>query len=280
MKVYNQNIEPLELLLKKYNIGIYSDTDNLPEGFDIYFNYIKDVTGNITKPVEHSHNIISCFADNKAAIKHPEWAPFSGKNRAVRSEDKTLYCDWICHSHDEYRSSLLQFIKQTDESNIAGIHLDSVSMPGVDYCVCDRCQAKMRDLNLNFNEFRISEITNFIQQVSDITSKRLSLTLYPDPFYPERYGLDIRNLSKYVDFFLIPLYDISYQSLYWLEILAHAFMKRLTIPFYIMLYAKDVNPENLKNAARLISKYTGNIIISYDDNKAAEINKMIKNLND
>ena len=46
--------------MRKYNIGIYSDTDEMPIGFDIYFNYLKDVTGEITKPVEHSHNIISC----------------------------------------------------------------------------------------------------------------------------------------------------------------------------------------------------------------------------
>ena len=265
--------------MRKYNIGLYSDTDEMPAGFDIYFNYLKDVTGKITKPVEHSHNIVSCFADNKTAQEHPGWVPFSGKSRAIQSEDTTLYCDWICHSYDEYRSSLLQLIKETDKSNVAGIHLDSVSMPGVDYCVCNRCQTKMRDLNLSFNEFRMNETTNFIKQVSGITRKQLSLTLYPDPFYPERYGLDIKTLSKYVDFFLIPLYDISYQSLYWLEILTHAFAKRLTNPFYIMLYAKDINLENLKNVARLVSKYTKNIIISYDNNKAAEINKMIKKFN-
>ncbi len=265
--------------MQNYNIGIYSHTNEMPPGFDIYFNYLKDVTGEIAKPVKHSHNIISCFADNKTAKQNPELVAYSGKNRALRSEDKTLYCDWICHSHDKYSSGLLKLIRETDKSNVAGVHLDSITMPGPDYCVCDRCQAKMRDLNLSFYEFRMNETTNFVKQISKITQKELSITLYPDPFYQERYGIDIAALSKYIDYFLIPLYDISYQSLYWLDILAHAFAKRLTNPFYIMLYAKNINLENLKNAARLVSKYTKNIIISYDNDKAAEINKMIRIFN-
>ncbi|MBC8486710.1 MAG: hypothetical protein H8D45_11800 [Bacteroidetes bacterium] len=262
--------------MQKYNIGIYSHTAEMPEGFDIYFNYLKDVTGKINKPVEHSHNIISCFADNKTAKQHPESVPYSGKSRAIQSEDKTLYCDWICRSHNEYCLSLFELIKETDKSNVAGIHLDSVSMPGFDYCICDKCLTKMKDGNLSFNEFRMDETTSFVKQISEITTKQLSLTLYPDPFYQERHGLNIDALSKYIDFFLIPLYDINYESLYWLEILAHGFSKRLKNSFYIMLYAQGVDLENLKNAARLISNYTNNIIISYDNDKAAEINKMLK----
>lgn len=251
----------------------------MPEGFDIYFNYLKEVTGIINKPVINSHNIISCFADNKIAKQNPELVAYSGKNRALRSEDKTLYCDWICHSHKEYSSKIFEFVKITDKSNVAGFHLDSITMPGPDYCVCDTCLKKMQDSGINFNDFRINQTTNFVKQISKITQKELSITLYPDPFYQERYGIDIAALSKYIDYFLIPLYDISYQSLYWLDILAHAFTKRLTKPFYIMLYAKDVSLKNLKNAARLVSKYTKNIIISYDNDKAAEIKKMMRIFN-
>ena len=262
--------------MQNFNIGIYSHSAEISEGFDIYFNYLKEVTGEINNPVENSHNIISCFADNETANQNPELVSFSGKNRAVRSEDKTLYCDWICRSHTAYRTKLFNLIEKTDKYNIAGIHLDSVSMPGVDYCVCNKCITKMKNSGLSFNKFRTNETTNIVKQISEITQKQLSLTLYPDPFYQERYGLDIDALSQFVDFFLIPLYDISYQSLYWIDILAHAFAKRIKKDFYIMLYAPDVDLENLKKAASLISKYTNNIIISYDNAKAYEIYKMLK----
>lgn len=264
--------------MQKYNIGIYSHNAEMPEGFDIYFNYMKDVTGIINKPVINSHNIISCFADNKTAKQNPELVAYSGKNRALRSEDKTLYCDWICHSHKEYYSKIFELVKIADKSNVAGFHLDSITMPNSDYCVCDTCLKEMQDNNVNINDFRINQTINFVKQISKITQKELSVTLYPDPFYQERYGIDIAALARYIDYFLIPLYDISYQSLYWLDILAHGFYKILKKPFYIMLYAKDVDLENLKKAAKMVGRYTNNIIISYDDDKAYEIYKMLKKL--
>jgi hypothetical protein len=274
MKIFKNNyIRKMQI----YNIGIYTDTDEKPKGFDIYFNYLKDISGNIHKPVKNSHNIISCFADNKTVNKFPNRAAFSGKHRATPSQDKTLYCNWICPSDEEYKSFLLQLIQNTDKSDVAGIHLDSVSLPGPDYCRCENCLKNMKLKKMGLEKFHTCQINNFIRQVSEITVKPLSLTLYPDPFEPQRYGLDITELSKYIDFFLVPLYDISYKTLYWIDILANAFAKKISIPFYIMLYAKDVKIENLKNAAAVVMKYTKNIILSYDNNKAVEINNFIKN---
>jgi hypothetical protein len=199
----------------------------------------------------------------------------SGIKKAIRKEDKKLYCDWICPSREEYRSYLYNIIQEIDDYNIAGIHLDSVNMPGTSYCQCDNCKSEMKELNRNFIEFRINKITGFIKKVSELTRKQLSMTLYPDPFYPERFGLDIISLSDYVDFFLIPLYDINYSTLYWVEILANAFTQKLKKPFYFMLYAKNVKQENLVNASKLILEFSDRIIFSYDNDKAVKVKRII-----
>ena len=90
----------------------------------------------------------------------------------------------------------------------------------------------------------------------------------PDPcFGKERYGEDFRSLAKYVDFFLVPIYDTHYSTTYWLETLALDFSKQLEKPLYIELYASYPRPKlkNLLKAIVAVSNYADAVILATHD---------------
>lgn len=254
--------------------GIYLNNNNTPKGFDIYFNYLKNVNGEITKAIDYSHNIISCFADNKTAQENPELIAVSAKGKATRFDSKeNFYCDWICPSKKTYKDFLINLVSETvKNNNIAGIHLDSIGFPHNNYCTCKDCIANWEKSKLKFSEWKQQIITEFVYNVSqNCSGKELSVSLYPDPIHPERFGLDIEALEKIVDFFVVPLYDMKYLSIYWFEILLNAFAQRINKPLYIMLYAEDVDIKNLVKTAKLTKHYTNNIIFSYSEENAKKV---------
>jgi hypothetical protein len=94
------------------------------------------------------------------------------------------------------------------------------------------------------------------------------VTLLPDPcFDKERYGEDFRSFAKYVDFFLVPPYDLTYSTTYWLENVAYAFYKQLEKPLYIELYAanSELKIKNLLAAMIAISDYFEGITLATHD---------------
>lgn len=100
--------------------------------------------------------------------------------------------------------------------------------------------------------------------------KSFSVTLLPDPcFGKERYGEDFHILEKYVDFFVIPIYDLCYSTTYWLETLAIDFSKQINKPLYIELYAANPGPKikNLLAAMIAVSDYVEGIILATHDPK-------------
>jgi hypothetical protein len=265
------------LKLEGKKIGIVLDEPAWPDGGDIYFHYVKNVTGRVSKPVPRSHNVISCFGDNKTARENAEWICLSKERKATRKEGQGwFYCDWICPSREKYRSYLLKLIAQTSSEEVEGIHLDCLGFPGEEYCVCEECKRKWRESGLNWVRWRQHVVNEFVAQASDLTDKEFSVTLYPDPFHPERFGLDLDFLSSHVSFFVVPIYDRTYLTLYWVEILANAFKRKLKKPFYIGLYAKEAETGALTKAALLASRYAQGTLLAYDPKKAQEVLKILK----
>ncbi len=90
------------------------------------------------------------------------------------------------------------------------------------------------------------------------------MTIEPDPCYGrERFGLDLAELSKYVDFISTPLY-MDYSIVYWLDILANCFRRKLSKPYHIELYAGHPRAptKNLISALAVASNYADTIILS------------------
>ena len=117
-------------------------------------------------------------------------------------------------------------------------------------------------------EWRAKIVSEFIEEASKLVKekgKSFSVTLIPDPcFGKERYGEDFRSLAKYVDFFLVPLYDVAYLHTYWVKTLAYDFYRQLEKPLYIELYGGEPRPmlKNLLAAIVAISDYADGVILA------------------
>jgi hypothetical protein len=246
----------------------------------------KWASGKINKIGNNIVNLISCFGDNKTAREKPEWVAVSKYGRATRENKRHRFLwDWICPSTEEYKEFLLNLMKETAAADIAGIHLDCISFPRQEYCTCPRCVESREESKLGWVEWRAKTVNEFVEKASKLVrgnGKTFSVTLTPDPYFgKERYGEDIRLLSKHVDFFCVPLYDMTYSSEYWVETLSYGFRKQVEKPLYIWIYTAKPGPvmgRKLLQAISAACEYADGIILaSYDTPRAEEVwDKILK----
>ena len=248
------------------------------EHFDPVLYHRKWSSGKINTVADNIINLISCFGDNKVAREKPDWIAESKQGKAARTNKRQRFLwEWMCPSNREYQQFLLNLIKETASSNIEGIHLDCIAFPRQEYCTCPRCVESLKESKLQLVDWRVKTVSGFVEKASKIVKgqgKSFSVTLTPDPYFArERYGEDLRVLSKYVDFFCVPLYDVTYSSDYWVETLAYGFGRQLEKPFYVWLYTADPGPKmnKLLQAIAIICEYvTGGIIFSTYDSRISE----------
>ncbi|CQH57808.1 glycoside hydrolase domain protein [Halobacterium hubeiense] len=239
--------------------------------FDRTFYEVKDVTGRHTDPLEDAVSMVSCFGDNATAGTEPDLVPVDDEgNEATRERP---YFDWsyICPLAEDYRNGLLTVIETCAEVN-GDVRLDDVGFPRAEYCHCDRCESAFAESDFeDWYDWRASVITEFVAEAADRIPGTTYLTLYPDP-YPghlyERAGLDVEALAEHVDEFVVPLYDTSYGTTYWLETIASGFEDLLDAPFSVELYAVDVEVENLVHATEVVEEYTEGVFFGYEASNA------------
>jgi len=250
-------------------------TRNAPElswsEFDRAFYEVKDVTGRAAEPEPDGISMVSCFGDNAAAGANGQLIPVSESGELATRERE--YFDWayICPNRDDYREGLLEIIEDATDTH-ADLRLDDVGFPREEYCYCDTCNERFAESAFDDRmAWRASVITEFVREARERVPGRLSLTLYPDP-YPghvyERAGLDLDALAEYVDEFIVPLYDMAYETTYWLEIIAKGFESALSTPFSIELYAVNVDIDNLRKATEVASEYGETVLFGYDASNA------------
>jgi hypothetical protein len=234
--------------------------------FDRGFYEVKDVTGRQTAPTNDGVNMVSCFGDSAAADADPDLVPVD--DEGTRATRERTYFDWayVCPSREPYREGLLETIGDCVAEN-DDLRLDDVGFPRAEYCHCDVCDQRFEDSASDDRfEWRASVITEFVAEATARIPGRTYLTLYPDP-YPghlyERAGLDLDALGKYVDEFVVPLYDTAYGTTYWLESIASGFEDLLSAPFSVELYSVNVDVENLLHAAEVAEAYTDTVLFGY-----------------
>ena len=242
--------------------------------FDRSFYEVKDVTGRLADPVSTGANMISCFGDSATGEVDPSLVPID--ETGTRATREQPYFDWgyICPTSETYQERLLSVIDESLAKN-ENIRLDDVGFPRAEYCHCDRCRLAFSESEFDdWASWRCSVITSFVEAVSDRVPGRLSLTCYPDP-YPghlvARSGLDLDALTPVIDEIIVPLYDLRYDTTYWLEAIANGFASRLPIPFSIELYAVDVPIDNLVHATTVAETYADNIFFGYDAGNARAV---------
>jgi hypothetical protein len=253
-------------------MGVLTSQPEPIEGFDETFYFVKGCTGRIKKPADKCYNIISCFGDNVTGRKKPEWVAESKHGKANRkNKNHRFLWDIICPSVEEYQQQILDLVKDALKADVTGIHLESIGFPRSDYCTCERCTKKFEESNMEWTQWRAKTVTDLVAQASKIVrenNKSFSVKILPDPcFGKERYGEDFRSLAKYVDFFLVPIYDLAYSTTYWLETLALDFSKQLEKPLYIELYASNPRPKlkNLLKAIIAVSNYADAVVLATHD---------------
>lgn len=263
-------------------IGVLVDRPVPVKGFDLTFYHVKHVNGKINEAAPHVHNIVSCFGDNKTARERPDWVAVSKHGKAIRANKKHRFCwDWICPTIEEYNAFLFELVNEISTHDIAGVHLDCVHFPREEYCTCHRCVESCKRSGLDWVEWRSKLVNEFVKEVSKL-ARSLSITLIPDPcFAKERFGLNFNSLARYVDFFVVPLYDTAYSTTYWAETLAYCFHRQLKKPLYIELYAghPGLMMKNLLEAMIAVSGYADGVILAtYNIELAKKIQgKLVKN---
>jgi hypothetical protein len=239
--------------------------------FDRGFYEVKDVTGRAAEPVAEGVNMISCFGDTAAGEADADLIPVS-EDGDLATRDRT-YFDWgyVCPTREQYREGLLEMIEDCAAVN-PDVRLDDVGFPRAEYCYCEQCTARFEasDHDDRF-DWRAEVITDFVAEAADRIPGKTYFTLYPDP-YPghlyERAGLDLDALADHVDEFVVPLYDMAYETTYWLETIASGFEDALDRPFSVELYAVDVDIDNLIHAVEVADEYGESVLLGYDASNA------------
>jgi hypothetical protein len=251
-------------LLVELKLGVLLDEREIMPGFDYVFYEVKPASGRITKPLPKAWNVVNCFADNTMAEKEPSLVAVCKGERAKRGTSKRFLWDWICPTRSAYREYCMNFIRESASQEIAGIRLDSVCFPREGYCDCQTCADSLRGSGMDLVTWRTSQISSFVKEVRESVQCSLGLTLEPDPCYgKERFGLDLLELSDYVDFVATPLY-MDYSIVYWLDILANCFRRKMSKPYFIELYAGHPRTpiKYLASALAVASTYADTIVLS------------------
>jgi hypothetical protein len=240
--------------------------------FDRGFYEVKDVTGKAAQPVAEAVNVLSCFADNAAVSEEGSLVAVDSEGRSA-SEDRSSF-DWtyVCPTNSDYREGLLEIVADCVEEH-DDVRLDNVEYPGAGFCHCDRCDQRFAESNIEDREaWRASVITEFVAEVAALVPGRLFLSLRPDP-YPghlyERSGVDLAALDDYVDEFVVPLYDPSYATTYWLETIASGFGDELDTSLGVELYAVDQEIDDLIDATAAVEPDADHVYFGYDSSTAA-----------
>jgi hypothetical protein len=254
-----------------YGVVTRNEEEVTWQEFDRAFFEMKDVTGRATEPVAGAVNMISAFGDNAAVEGDPTLAPIDEFGTPATRERPYFDWDYVCPSKDTYREGILEMVEDAAAVN-EDVRLDDVGFPREEYCHCEHCNERFADGEFEDRRaWRRHLITEFVAEARERVPGDLYLTLYPDP-YPghldARSGLDLDALSAYVDEFVVPVYDMAYETTYWVEVIAKGFADRLDTPFSIELYAINIDVDNLITVMDVADEYAESVLFGYEAGNA------------
>lgn len=254
--------------------------------FDLVLFPVRQVTGETQVAVANGkiRPVISCFGHTALTSKFPDWVAVSDDGLPALPGKRNLRdgfaWGWICPNVEEYRSELLQFVKREANKGWNGLHLDSVQFPEANYCHCHRCKDKFSRSGIkDWLEWRVSVIAGWIEIVARETSKPLSLTVHPDPYFlRERFGTDLNLMAPYLEWCLVPLYCLTYSLTYWLDTILYAFVRLSPVPIFVELYAVEPRAIGVLKAMATVAKFPISGIVLYDPygKKVQELSKILR----
>jgi hypothetical protein len=228
-----------------------------PQGFDFHVFRVNPETGLRLIPREDMASNIAVFADTQTGQIHPDWISQSPLGPAKFGNNNfNIYWSVLCPTQPDYREDQLKYIAEVDRQSKQGIWLNSHYFADHSHCTCPRCQELQQKSGLGFVEWRRKVVNDYLEQIRGVVKNELVLALQPDPVSSlERYGVDFNDAAKYADHFNVVMFSKNYATPWYWEMLARAFKKLLTKPFYInfYVYGPGDNPQDVPTPAEILT---------------------------
>lgn len=260
-------------------IGVVTYEPEVIKGFDINIYYVKRADGSIFQPAEQMFNDVTCFCDAKAIRKNPGMVAISKDGPALRNNRKVnMPWDYLCPTEESYKKQLLELIDDLG-NRTRGVILNLYHFPEEGFCTCSRCQKLWHDSGLEWTNWRVKIVTDFIAEAGNMVKGTFATEIWPDPVLSkERFGVDFGQIAKYIDFFHIPLSANDYTTMYWVDMLTRIFTRILQKPVYIELSAElpnDMKLEALLKTMAYVSRHNvkGIFLLVHDVKNAEQVCK-------
>jgi len=240
--------------------------------FDSVHYEVKSTTGRVEDPVAGATSLISCFGDTAAAETAPELLAVDADGREATADHPDLEIGHVCPTAPPYREGLLETIR--DAAAVSeDVRLDEVGFPGPGFCRCERCERLFSESEYDDRDaWRASVVTEFLAAARERVPGNLLVTLHPDPYpgHVRRYsGVDPALDAP--DGYVVPLYDTTYDTTYWLESLASGFADELDAPLAVELFAVEPEIEALTRAYNAAEKHADTVLFGYEASNARAV---------
>lgn len=257
---------------------MYGVTTRDPDALDGHeagpaFYTVKRVSGTVVEPREDAVNTIACFGDAATAASDPDTLTVTASGIQASAARPEFVWDWLCPTNPEYRDALLSVVADCVEAS-PDVRLNTAGFAREQCCHCDRCDHLFETSDHDDRmAWRTATITSFIERVRDRVPGDLYLTVHPDP-YPgqlaRRRGLDLATLDDIVDAFVVPLCATTYETTYWLEIIARGFDAAVDAPLVVQLSATD-DPDDADAAVAAVTPYADEVVFGGDAEALAPV---------
>jgi hypothetical protein len=239
--------------------------------FDSGHYEVKGASGQIEDPHPGATSLITCFADTAAAETAPELVAVDSAGREATADHPELDAGHVCPTAPPYREGLLETI--ADAADVTpNVRLDEAGFPGPEFCRCERCEGLFAaSEHETRTEWRAGVVSEFVAAARERVPGNLLLTLHPDPYpgHVRRHSGLAPELPA--DGFVVPLYDTTYDTTYWVESLAAGFADELDAPLAVELFAAEPPVENLAEAYRVAGKHADTVLFGYGSSNARAV---------
>jgi hypothetical protein len=244
------------------------------EPFDRAVFEVGDSSGMARDPVPGAVAGLSCFVDRVAAEADPDLLAVDAEGTAATatpggpptSGDGSDAPHAICPTSEAYRDGLLSMIDDCTAAT-PDVRLAEAGFPGATYCHCERCDAQFAASEYDDRaDWRVAVVVDFVDAVREVVPGDLSLVVHPDP-YPGhlrvRSGVDLDRLAHALDEVVVPLYDTTYDTTYWVETLASGFADATDLSLGVELYAGNVSIDPLLAATAAAEPHADTVYFGY-----------------
>lgn len=228
-------------------LGLVTYVPEKVEGYHLHVYYSKWADGQAFPAAKDMQNDVTVFCDAKAIRDDPSIVALSKAGTALRKNRHfNLPFDYVCPTHPEYRTKVLEYIEALSKQSIWGVTLNLYHFPDQEFCTCPRCTELHRKSGLDWRKWRTQTITNFLEEAKAKVKGTFAVEIYPDPVLAkERFGIDLDAISELVDYFHVPLSSRDYLTNYWVDLLARDFVAVLKKPVIVELSAEMPTDEKL-----------------------------------